>query len=381
VTRWPLVPLSEAAQIVNGGTPKTGVREYWDGGVPWMTPAEMGRRWSPFAGETRRTLSTAGLSNCSARLIPAQSIILSTRAPIGHLVINTVPMAFNQGCRGITPRQGFDTKYLFYFLQANRKLLDDLGVGTTFRELSARALAAVRIPAAPLAEQRRIVAILDEAFTGIVTAIANAEKNQANARELLRAATMSLLQGENWLERPLGSFCAIYQPETISKKQMSEAGQYAVFGANGKIGRYDRFNHEEEQLLVTCRGATCGSINMSEPFSWITGNAMVIRPKDGELRIGLLRRIFQNGFDFDRVITGAAQPQITRQSLAPAKIRYPVDTGEQARLESVMDNLERQAAALQRCHQRKLSLLAELKQSILHRAFNGDLTQAEVLAA
>src|SRR5690606_31362340 len=118
--------------------------------------------------------------------------------------------------------------------------------------------------------------------------------------------------------------------ETISKKQMSEDGRYAVFGANGEIGFYDRYNHEEPQLLLTCRGATCGSINMSKPFSWITGNAMVVRPKGGELRLGLLRRIFETGFDFGRVITGAAQPQITRQSLAPSKITFPVDLGEQA---------------------------------------------------
>jgi restriction endonuclease S subunit len=92
---------------------------------------------------------------------------LSTRAPIGHLAINTVPMAFNQGCRGLVPSALIDTKYLYYFLFHNVELLNELGSGTTFKELSTGALSHVKLPVPPLPEQRRIVAIVDEAFEGI----------------------------------------------------------------------------------------------------------------------------------------------------------------------------------------------------------------------
>lgn len=253
---------------------------------------------------------------------------------------------------------------------------------TGIRNLDLAAYKAITVPLPPLAEQRRIVAILDEVFKGIATATANAEKNLANARELLRAATNNLLHaGDGWVDQPLGAFCEIYQPTTISKSQMRDDGPYPVFGANGKIGRYVRYNHEVEQLLVTCRGATCGSINMSEPHSWITGNAMVIRPKNGEIRLGLLRQIFRNGFDFSQAITGAAQPQITRRSLAPIKIRFPSDSNEQKKLEVGLDDLEHGVSELCDSYHQKLALLSELKQSILHRAFNGDLTRAEALAA
>ena len=79
-----------------------------------------------------------------------------------------------------------------------------------------------------------------------------------------------------WKTETLGDACEIYQPKTISGKDMVQDGSYPVFGANGVIGRYDKFNHEEPQLLITCRGATCGSVNISAPRSWITGNAMVV---------------------------------------------------------------------------------------------------------
>ena len=82
-----------------------------------------------------------------------------------------------------------------------------------------------------------------------------------------------------WEAKTLGDVCEMYQPKTISVKDMMPEGEYPVFGANGIIGRFNKFNHEEPQLLITCRGATCGSVNISEPKSWVTGNAMVVKPR------------------------------------------------------------------------------------------------------
>lgn len=118
---------------------------------------------------------------------------------------------------------------------------------------------------------------------------------------------------------------------------MVEDGPYPVFGANGVIGRYDKFNHEEPQLLITCRGATCGSVNISEPKSWITGNAMVVRPKDGSIKMRFLEYLFRGGIDISKAITGAAQPQITRTNLAPLEISYPLAVGDQDRIVGILD--------------------------------------------
>lgn len=140
-----------------------------------------------------------------------------------------------------------------------------------------------------------------------------------------------------WKTEALGNACEIYQPKTISGKQMVQDGPYPVFGANGIIGRYDKFNHKEPQLLITCRGATCGSVNVSEPCSWITGNAMVVRPKNGSLLMRYLEYLFRGGFDVSKAITGAAQPQITRTNLSPLEISYPVSVDEQQRIVDILD--------------------------------------------
>ena len=93
---------------------------------------------------------------------------------------------------------------------------------------------------------------------------------------------------EGWKTDKLGCLCTMYQPQTIATNQLNEHGRYLVYGANGIIGRYDKYNHEKSQLLMTCRGNTCGEITVTKPFSWINGNAMVISPCDNKINIKYL---------------------------------------------------------------------------------------------
>lgn len=139
-----------------------------------------------------------------------------------------------------------------------------------------------------------------------------------------------------WTKTTLGKSCKMYQPKTISAKEIVSDGKYVVFGANGIIGRYDKYNHSEPQLLVTCRGATCGSINISEPKSWITGNAMVIQPDTSKISMRFMEYVCRGGIDLSKAITGAAQPQITRKSLEPIEFSYP-PLAEQQRIVAKLD--------------------------------------------
>jgi len=126
-----------------------------------------------------------------------------------------------------------------------------------------------------------------------------------------------------WKTKTLTELCKMYQPKTLSKKQLKSDGKYLVYGANGIIGKHDKYNHEKSQLLITCRGATCGSINISEPFSWINGNAMVIQPNENENSKKFLEYLFKGPINFLKITTGSAQPQITRESLNPILVSYP----------------------------------------------------------
>jgi type I restriction enzyme S subunit len=129
--------------------------------------------------------------------------------------------------------------------------------------------------------------------------------------------------------------CKVYQPQTIATSKLIEGAQYDVFGANGCIGKYNQYNHEEDEVLLTCRGATCGNINRSTPKSWINGNAMVVHPIGNDLIKDFLVYVLKS-VDFSKVITGAAQPQITRTSLSSVTLSIP-PLCEQERIVSLLD--------------------------------------------
>lgn len=140
---------------------------------------------------------------------------------------------------------------------------------------------------------------------------------------------------EDWKYERLLDACDVYQPATISTKQLVENGEFDVFGANGKIGKYSSYNHEEPEVLLTCRGATCGNINVSTPKSWINGNAMVVHPKEKNLLKNYLVYLLKT-LNYTEVITGSAQPQITRLSLKNVYIPVP-PLAEQERIVSLLD--------------------------------------------
>lgn len=126
---------------------------------------------------------------------------------------------------------------------------------------------------------------------------------------------------EGWKSKYL-SYFNIYQPQTISEKELLSDGKYFVFGANGIIGKYDKFNHEESEIVVTCRGNSCGNIIRTIPKSWITGNAMVIKCRKKKLSSEFIYQML-NWIGLKKIITGSGQPQITRTNLETLNFILP----------------------------------------------------------
>jgi type I restriction enzyme S subunit len=174
---------------------------------------------------------------------------------------------------------------------------------------------------------------------------------------------------EGWTYKKLGEVCEIYQPKTISKKDCLTNGDYLVYGANGVIGTYNEYNHENSEVLLGCRG-TVGNVIVSKPYSWINGNAMVIHPKNTDLLQFFLAYQLR-GIDLSSVITGVAQPQITRQALSPTIIAIPPISIQQqivSELDMLSSVIEKQKAQIEE--------LDKLAQSIFYDMF-GDPVENE----
>jgi len=396
---WTSKPIGDVFKVVNGGTPKTGIATYWDGPHSWITPAEMGNLDTPYISESRRTLTDEGLRT-GAELVPAGSIILSSRAPIGHLVINEIPMAFNQGCKGLIPSPAIVTKYAYYFLLTNVPLLESLGTGATFKELSGGKLKEVPFHYPELEEQKRIVALLDEAFADIATAKTNAEKNLQNARELF----------ESYIDEVLGSQASDYIATTLG----TEVDLVAGFAFSSS--RYS--NNENDIRLLRGDNIMQGYLRWEDVKRWPTSDSAAhdkFALKEGDVVLAMDRPWVKAGLKraqvtatdlpclqvqrtarlrpkqnlsadflfqltgskaFSRhlldVQTGIGVPHISGAQIQDFKFMRP-PLAKQDMIATQLQKLQEEMQCLESIYRQKLTALDNLKKSLLHQAFSGQL--------
>jgi len=400
-TQWLVKRLGDCCDVINGGTPKTGIADYWDGEHAWVTPAEMGKRSSPYIEETSRTLTYAGMANSSARTLPPNSVILSSRAPIGHLVINTVPMAFNQGCKGLVPKKELHHKFLYYFLYASVDLLNSLGTGATFKELSGGKLKDVEIPVPPLPEQKRIVSILDEAFEGIAKAKATAEANLLNARALFQSHLQSVFsqKGEGWVETTLENVLGVQPQNGWSPPASNHASSGTpVLTLSSVTG----FKFRPDKIKFTS-----ASVESNKKYWVKNGDFLITRSNTPELvghvaiasgietptiypdlimRMNPLPERMTAEFLYYQMRTPRLRQEIMGRAQGANPTMKKISNGAvktlpitvpsvaiQHVIVSTLNKLTEETQQLESLYQRKLEALDELKKSLLHQAFSGNL--------
>jgi len=172
----PEVPIGMAFDVRNGATPSSGDERYWDGDIPWVTPADLGGLQSRWITQGVRSITPEGYAACGTQMVPEGSLILSTRAPIGYLAIAKRSMCFNQGCRGLIPRSGINGEFAYWALWARKPQLEAAGQGSTFIELSRDGLRAERIPVPDITLQCAIADFLDRETATIDALIAAQER-------------------------------------------------------------------------------------------------------------------------------------------------------------------------------------------------------------
>jgi type I restriction enzyme, S subunit len=160
-SKYRLLPLKRLFRIVNGATPSSGEESYWDGRIPWATPEDLGKLVGPMLSSTRRTITDEGFRSCGTTLMPPGSIVLSTRAPIGHVALAETDLCTNQGCKGLIPGSSVYSRFFYYVVLAAKPELQSRGKGTTFVELSFDALGSFPVPVPKIGEQRTIADFLD----------------------------------------------------------------------------------------------------------------------------------------------------------------------------------------------------------------------------
>jgi len=184
---WREYRIGEIADIVGGSTPSTADPSNFNGDIPWLTPKDLSGPHDRYVSRGERNLSRKGLESCSAQLLPAGTVLVTSRAPIGYAAIAKNPIATNQGFRNLIPKPGFDSEFLYYWVKAHVEELQRHASGSTFQELTGTALAQIRIRVPPLPEQRAIAHILGTLDDKIELNRRMSETLEAMARALFKA--------------------------------------------------------------------------------------------------------------------------------------------------------------------------------------------------
>lgn len=277
------------------------------------------------------------------------------------------------------PSGELSNEYLYYFLsQASFRAngIRTMSGAVGHKRVSKEFIESCQIPLPPLPEQQRIVAILDEAFAGLVIATANAEKNLKNARDLFDSYLNSVFD-QNWQKQALGDICEnLDSKRTPVTKRNRKSGDIPYYGASGAVDYVHDFIFDEDLLLVSEDGANLVMRTYPIAFSiagksWVNNHAHVLRFP--ELASQKLVEFYLNSISLMPYVNGMAQPKLNQKALNLIPVPWPdlpVRRDAVARLEE----LAARTGALREHYENRAVTLAILKQSILQKAFSGELT-------
>ena len=259
--------------------------------------------------------------------------------------------------------------FLIHIFKTNtffKQVKNDLGA--TINSINNSNLLNFKIPLPPLEEQEKIAEILstwDEAINLTINLIESKKQfKKALMQNLLTAKIRFPQFKDEWLIVKLEEVSEIYQPQTISQSELTDSG-FDVYGANGIIGKYSSYNHEFEQVVITCRGNTCGAVNFTKPKSWITGNAMVINLDNSTKAIKTFIYYLLSNTNFQYLISGSGQPQIT-SNIRYHKIKLP-NLDEQQKIAEVLTACDDEINLLNS----KLENLKKQKQGLMQKLLSG----------
>lgn len=284
-------------------------------------------------------------------------LVARVGANAGFLQIINEPCGITDNTLILKPK-GIDAFYLYYFLQHFN--LNRLIFGSGQPLITGGMLKKVKVSLGTISEQSKIVkflSLLDER-------IAVQNRLIDRLQSLMKGIRHRIINEAKGKIVCLCEVSDIYQPQTISSADLTETG-YPVYGANGIIGHYTSYNHEAEQVCITCRGNTCGGVNYTKSKSWITGNAMVVNV-DRYQNIVSKRYLYHylSNCDFNSIISGSGQPQIVRAPLAKFKIILPT-VMQQYKIAHCLDVIQNKINV----NSNILNLLIRQKQYLLRKMF------------
>ena len=230
--------LGEICEIVSGSTPKTGIAEYWDGNLKWITPAEIDDE-SYIITDSARKLTKLGVKKTGLSSFPSGTVILSSRAPIGKVAIAGCEMYCNQGFKNLICSDRINNRYLYWFLKGNTAYLNSLGRGATFKEISKKIVSDIEINVPEISQQLAAVDALER-----VSEIIRLRKNQLQKLDELIKARFVEMFGDCKSMVSMNELCSIITDGTHQPPRFQESGIPFILESN-LVGNVVTYNAEK----------------------------------------------------------------------------------------------------------------------------------------
>ena len=287
-SNWEWTTTGEVCTVVGGGTPRTNDDSNFDGGeIPWITPADLSGYSHKVIERGARNITERGLNASGATMMPAGTVLFSSRAPIGYVAIAANPVCTNQGFKSFVPSSVVNADFLYYYLQFAKPIARELASGTTFLEISGAKAAQIPLPLAPLGDQVRIVAEIEKQFTRLDAAAAALKRVQANLKRyrasVLKAACEGrLVPTEAELARKEGRD---YEPASELLKRILrerrarwEADTLAKMIAAGKPPKDDRWKQKYKEPSAP---DTTNLPELPEGWCWTSLDQLAVSVRNG----------------------------------------------------------------------------------------------------
>ena len=395
---WELKLISEFAQTGAGGTPTKGTSEYYDGGtIPWLLSGEVA---NANITEATKFITEKGLAASSAKLFPKGSVLVAMYgATAGEVGILRFEASTNQAVCAIKPNKDYVTEYLYYYLLKAKALLASQATGGAQPNISQAKIKSLPIPLPPLEEQKRIVSILDEAFEGLDRARENAKANLKNARELFERGLDAVIAdaGKDCIEYSLSDLCVVgdgnHSSKYPKKSEMVAGGVPFIRSTNIQKGSLETSDllfispEKHAQLkkghlktgdvLFTNRGEigkvaivpnTLNGSNLNSQVAWLRCLAVL----DEHflfyfLQSSKMKRHYSN------TKSGTGLQQFTIKMLKSVMLPLPSVERQKIAMQK-LNRLNVQFKAMENSFATKLQDISDLRQSLLQKAFAGELT-------
>ena len=313
MTEWIDCKISDIGTVIGGATPSTKKNENYEGGqISWITPKDLSTFDVRYIERGERNITEIGLKSCSTQLMPRNTILFSSRAPIGYIAIAAKELCTNQGFKSIIPNENIDPLFLYYLLKYNKDRIEALGSGTTFKEISGSTMKNIEVKVPKLKKvQSKIASILASIDDKIELNLKINNNLEQQAQAIFDEMFPNVCYGKKYI----GDFIIPKRGKSLLSKNAIFGSIPVVAGGTEPTIYHNTPNTKPPVLAISASGANAGYVSLWNIPIWSSDSSYIDSSMTNDVYFwySLLKKRQQEIFDTQ---TGSAQPHIYPKNIA-----------------------------------------------------------------